>query len=183
MKEPRSLFTLAPWGHKMNTMEQHTLTIVWIPTFSLTQRHLIVKVLIYIKMLFIFSTPVLIRHLWQLKTVVFLHWCLIHSLISIFMLLCHLWIKDSYSYFSLVSLLLSSFCHWLFAKLRIAVNLVSKIDLFPASPIYHCKIIPKCFGKNQESNYIGTLRAQQHNGLILYYLVTCEPKTSIVTFA
>ncbi len=28
-------------------------------------------------MLFIFSTPVLIRYLWQLKTVVFLHWCLI----------------------------------------------------------------------------------------------------------
>ncbi len=27
-------------------------------------------------MLFIFSTPVLIRHLWQLKAVVFLHWCL-----------------------------------------------------------------------------------------------------------
>jgi hypothetical protein len=22
-----------------------------------------------------FSTPLLIRHLWQLKTVVFLHWC------------------------------------------------------------------------------------------------------------
>jgi hypothetical protein len=28
-------------------------------------------------MLFIFSTPVLIRHLWQLMTVVFMHWCLI----------------------------------------------------------------------------------------------------------
>ncbi len=28
-------------------------------------------------MVFIFSTPVLIRHLWQLKTVVSLHWCLI----------------------------------------------------------------------------------------------------------
>ncbi len=28
-------------------------------------------------MMFIFSTPVLIRHLWQLKTVAFLHWCLI----------------------------------------------------------------------------------------------------------
>jgi hypothetical protein len=28
-------------------------------------------------MLFIFSTPVLIRHRWQLETVVFLHWCLI----------------------------------------------------------------------------------------------------------
>jgi len=27
----------------------------------------------------IFPTPVLIRHLWQLKTVVFLHWCLIHD--------------------------------------------------------------------------------------------------------
>jgi hypothetical protein len=27
--------------------------------------------------LFIFSTPVLIRHLWQLKTVVFQHWHLI----------------------------------------------------------------------------------------------------------
>ncbi len=31
-------------------------------------------------MLFIFSTPVLIRHLWQLKTVDFLHWCLIRAL-------------------------------------------------------------------------------------------------------
>ncbi len=27
-------------------------------------------------MLFIFSTPVLIRHQCQLKTVIFLHWCL-----------------------------------------------------------------------------------------------------------
>jgi hypothetical protein len=32
-------------------------------------------------MLFIFSTPVLIRHLWQLKTAVFLHWCLILSVL------------------------------------------------------------------------------------------------------
>ncbi len=30
-------------------------------------------------MLFIFSTPELIRNLWQLKTVVFLHWCLIRA--------------------------------------------------------------------------------------------------------
>ncbi len=28
-------------------------------------------------MLFIFSTPVLIRHLWQPKTFVYLHWCLL----------------------------------------------------------------------------------------------------------
>jgi hypothetical protein len=28
-----------------------------------------------------FLTPVLIRHLWQLKTVVFLNWCIIHSLL------------------------------------------------------------------------------------------------------
>jgi hypothetical protein len=32
-------------------------------------------------MLFIFSTPVLIGHLWQLKTVVFLHWCLIFDVL------------------------------------------------------------------------------------------------------
>ncbi len=30
---------------------------------------------------FIFSTPVLIRHLWQFKTVVFLQWCLIHAVL------------------------------------------------------------------------------------------------------
>ena len=32
-------------------------------------------------MLFVFSTQVLIRHMWQLKTVVFLHWCLICALL------------------------------------------------------------------------------------------------------
>ncbi len=32
-------------------------------------------------MLFIFPTPALIRHLWQLITVVFLHRCLIHAFI------------------------------------------------------------------------------------------------------
>jgi len=31
--------------------------------------------------LFIFSTPVLIRHPWQLKTVVFLHWGLIRAVL------------------------------------------------------------------------------------------------------
>ncbi len=30
-----------------------------------------------------FSTLVLIRHLWRLKTVVFLHWCLIHAVLFI----------------------------------------------------------------------------------------------------
>ncbi len=36
-------------------------------------------------MVFIFSTPVLIRHLWQLKAVGFLHWCLICAvLLNIF---------------------------------------------------------------------------------------------------
>jgi hypothetical protein len=33
--------------------------------------------------LFIFSTPVLLRHLWQLKTVVCLHWCLIHAVLLV----------------------------------------------------------------------------------------------------
>ncbi len=37
-------------------------------------------------MLLIFSTPGLIRCLWQLKTVVFLHWCLIYAfLLSMFL--------------------------------------------------------------------------------------------------
>ena len=53
------------------------LTIVWMPTFTNAWRHMVVKVLIYIEMLFIFPIPVLIRHLWQLKAVVFLHRCLI----------------------------------------------------------------------------------------------------------
>ncbi len=33
-------------------------------------------------MLFIILTPVLNRHLWQLKTAVFQHWCLIRALLS-----------------------------------------------------------------------------------------------------
>ncbi len=32
-------------------------------------------------MLFIFSTPVLIRHMCQLKTAVFRHWCLIRAVL------------------------------------------------------------------------------------------------------
>ncbi len=45
-------------------------------------------------MLFIFSTPGLIRHLWQIKTVVFLHWCLICAVL--------LWVplKDALKYCS-----------------------------------------------------------------------------------
>ena len=39
---------------------------------------------IYIQMLFIFSTPVFIRHLWQLKTVIILHRCLLHSVLFMF---------------------------------------------------------------------------------------------------
>ena len=34
-------------------------------------------------MQFIFSTPVLIRHLWQLETLVFLHWCIILAVLLI----------------------------------------------------------------------------------------------------
>ncbi len=39
-----------------------------------------VKVQIHIQMLFIFSTPIIIKHLQQLKTAVFLHWWLIHAI-------------------------------------------------------------------------------------------------------
>jgi hypothetical protein len=43
-----------------------------------TLRHLVLKVVIYITILFIISMPLLIRHLWQLKFTVFQHRCLIH---------------------------------------------------------------------------------------------------------
>jgi hypothetical protein len=48
----------------------------------------VVKVLICILMWFIASTPVLIRHLWQLETVVFLHWCLVCA-VPLFCLSCY----------------------------------------------------------------------------------------------
>jgi hypothetical protein len=61
-------------------MEEHTLKNVNSCLNTNISSYLetsVVKVLIYISMSFIFSTPVLIRHLRKLKTVVFLHWCLI----------------------------------------------------------------------------------------------------------
>jgi hypothetical protein len=66
-------------------MEQRSLKNVNnylnINIYSYVERHLVFRVIIYIYMYFIFSTPVLIRNLWQLKTVVFLHWCLIRALL------------------------------------------------------------------------------------------------------
>ncbi len=61
------------WNGTLQIMQ----TIVGIPTFPITKRHLAAKTLIYVKIMFIFSTPVLTRQLWQLKKVVFLHRCLI----------------------------------------------------------------------------------------------------------
>ncbi len=72
-------FSLPLGISELLSMEQHTLkskTIVRILTFTLA---LVVKVLIYIQMLFILSSPLLIRHLWQLKKVIFLHLCLIRA--------------------------------------------------------------------------------------------------------
>ncbi len=37
-----------------------------------------------------FLTPVLIRHLWQLKTVVFLHWCLLRAVLLGLLKMCGL---------------------------------------------------------------------------------------------
>ncbi len=41
-------------------------------------------------MQFIFSTPVLIKHMWLLKTVVFLHWCIICAALLKWPYLCQL---------------------------------------------------------------------------------------------
>jgi len=49
----------------------------------LTSRHLVVKVLIYILMSFTFSTPALIRQLWQLETTVLLHWRLTRAVLLV----------------------------------------------------------------------------------------------------
>jgi hypothetical protein len=71
-------------------MEQRSLKNVNnylnINIYSYVEGHLVFRVIIYIYMWFLFSTPVLIRHLWQLKTVVFLHWCLICAvLLAVYM--------------------------------------------------------------------------------------------------
>ncbi len=47
-----------------------------------------------------FLTPALIRHLWQLKTVVFLHWCLICSAFF-----CQIHVKLKIFFFSVILLL------------------------------------------------------------------------------
>ncbi len=61
-----------------------------------------VKVPICIEMLFIFSMPMLVRHQWQLKTVDFLHWCLIcaillinviHQRIYVYVCVCALYVQ------------------------------------------------------------------------------------------
>ncbi len=62
-----------------NNSPCNMLTVVGISKLPFTYRHLVVKILFCIKMLFIFSTPVIFRHLWQLKTVVLLHRCLIQA--------------------------------------------------------------------------------------------------------
>jgi hypothetical protein len=43
-----------------------------------------------------FFTPELIRHLWQLKTVVFLHWCLMCALLYVFVQGCIITIRLPY---------------------------------------------------------------------------------------
>jgi hypothetical protein len=65
-------------------------------------------------MLLIFSTPEFIRHMWQLKTAVFLHWCLINSiLLNKF--------KDN-------KILFYKICHWFLVtnKLFTGLNIPNK---------------------------------------------------------
>jgi hypothetical protein len=68
-------------------MEQHTLKSVnnclnttiysYLETSGAQSSNL------YLNAVHFYQTPVLIRHLWQLKTVIFLHWCLIRACCSI----------------------------------------------------------------------------------------------------
>ncbi len=74
------LVKLGKTGKILNLMEQHALKIVnnclntniyyYLETSGGQNSNLYLYVVHYL-------TPVLIKHLWQLKTAVFLHWCLI----------------------------------------------------------------------------------------------------------
>jgi hypothetical protein len=64
-----------------SNLTKHTLKNVNSCLNTKISINLVVKILIYIQMLFIFLAPKLIRHLWQLKIVVLLHRCLIHAVL------------------------------------------------------------------------------------------------------
>jgi hypothetical protein len=61
----------ASFGKYKQFLEYHIFPFTW--------SHLVIKILSYIEMLFIFSTPVLIRHLWQLQTVGIIPRCLLRA--------------------------------------------------------------------------------------------------------
>jgi hypothetical protein len=71
-----------------------------------------------------FLTTVLIRHLWQLKTVVFLHWCLIRAVLLLcWMIICWFllcWVSLCWMSLCWVSLYWVSLCWVSFAECRYA---------------------------------------------------------------
>ncbi len=73
------------------TIEQHALNVVnnCLNTniFAYLENSVSQSSSLYLKVVH-FLTPVLIRHLWQLKIVIFLYWCRIHFVLLIEKALC-----------------------------------------------------------------------------------------------
>jgi hypothetical protein len=74
------------YSFRCDSMEQRTLKNVnnYLNTniYSYLETSGVQSFNLYLNVVY-FLTPELIRHLWQLKTVVFLHWCLICALLFI----------------------------------------------------------------------------------------------------
>ncbi len=79
-------------------------------------------------MKFIFSMPVLIRHLWQLKTVVFLHWCLICTvpIIEVALKWRHQLIKEFWRHLEFKFIICSQFLHILQHNVFLGVSWSSR---------------------------------------------------------
>jgi hypothetical protein len=80
----------AKLGEGMEPMEQHTAhfknvnNCLNINIYSYSQTSGGQCSILYLNVVHFFSTQVLIRHMWQVKTVVFLHWCQIHAVLLTF---------------------------------------------------------------------------------------------------
>ncbi len=62
------------------TQHKDTLPFCWMSLCCASQLLILMPNVIMLSVV-IFSTPVLLRHMWQLKAVVFLHWGLIHAVL------------------------------------------------------------------------------------------------------
>ncbi len=114
--------------------------MVLIPTFSFTWRYLAVKVLFYIYMLFIFSTPVLVKTSVAVLDSCFLAMVLIHAVLFLSVVIqcnCHFHpsLKNSNLYLNVV--------HFFNTSVN-QTSVAAKDSCFPAMVCKMCSSIPEC---------------------------------------